>query len=43
MPKREIQEEMRASAHDFEEMEETGMASNQHVVLSMMVRMCEKP
>jgi hypothetical protein len=32
MPKREIHEEMRASAHDLEEVEERGVASSQQVV-----------
>jgi hypothetical protein len=39
MPKREIQEEMRASAQDFEEVEERGIASSHLVVRSIMVRM----
>jgi hypothetical protein len=39
MPKREIQEEMSASAQDFEEMEERETASSHLVVRSMMVRM----
>jgi hypothetical protein len=32
MPKREIHEEMRASAQDFEEVEERGVASSYRVV-----------
>jgi hypothetical protein len=43
LPKREIQEEMRASGHDLEEVEERGVASSQRVVRSMMVRMCVWP
>ncbi len=43
MPKREIQVERKASAHEDEEMEERGVASSQRVVLSIIVRMCEHP
>ncbi len=41
--KREIQEEMNASAQEEEEMEERGTASIQRVVQSITVRMWEFP
>jgi hypothetical protein len=41
--KAEIEEEMRASAQDLEEVEERGVASSHLVVRSIMVRMCVCP